>query len=322
MSVQDFKSICGVLNVHKPAGVSSRQVVTDVEWNLRRLAREAGQKLRRGTVKVGHAGTLDPLATGVLVICIGKATQLVPYLQDRPKTYLAEFTLGVRSETDDTEGELIPVPDAIPPASNHIEEALSNYQGEIDQVPPSFSAVHVDGVRAYALARRGKEVSIDARPVEVHEIKLLDYQWPEISLEIQCGSGTYIRSIARDLGNDLGCGAVMHGLTRSVIGQFTHEKAITIPQIRESNWLSFLHSPLVAVDHLPCYSCTESEQDCLIHGRTITPESNDSLREMLEELDELPVVNKQNELVCLARIKKAGEEPMLQPRLVFIKTSR
>ncbi|MCA9041984.1 MAG: tRNA pseudouridine(55) synthase TruB [Planctomycetaceae bacterium] len=317
MSAFDFKSICGVLNVHKPEGLTSRQAVTEVEWHLRRLAREAGQKLRRGTVKVGHAGTLDPLATGVLVVCLGKATRLVPYIQDQPKTYKAEFTLGMRSDSDDTCGTIEEIPNAPRPSREEIVQALSHFEGTIEQVPPQFSAVHVEGVRAYALARRGQEVELESRPVNIYQIELLDYAWPELSVQVVCGSGTYIRSLARDLGEQLGCGALMHGLERTAIGSFLLEEAVEIPRIKETNWLESVQPARVAVTNLPRYTCTLEEQDWLINGRVI--QTSLPCPETTAE-QEIAVYNVANELVCLAREKeKTGEQIYLQPRLVFLK---
>lgn len=325
MSSIDFKSICGILNVHKPAGMTSRIAVTEVEWHLRRLAREQGQKLSKGTVKVGHAGTLDPLATGVLVVCIGKASRLVPFVQDQPKTYEAAFTLGARSDSDDTEGTIEEVPDAPRPTRDEIERALAPYQGVIEQVPPQFSAVHVDGKRAYKLARKGEAIALNARPVEVHQIELLDYEWPELKLRIECGSGTYIRSLARDLGDDLGCGGLMHGLIRTGIGPFQLEHGLTIAEIKETNWLSALQPPVVAVTHLPTYRCDSEEQDWLVNGRMIAPHPDGIWNTARGDVS---VINDEGELVCLAKARKlkkpwrvnekAGEQLGLQPRLVFL----
>ncbi|QDU81233.1 tRNA pseudouridine synthase B [Polystyrenella longa] len=315
MSVIAFKKICGVLTVNKPVEMTSRQAVTEVEWHTRRLAREHGQKIRRATVKVGHAGTLDPLATGVLVVCVGKATQLVPWIQELPKTYRAEFTLGMRSNSDDIMGEVETVDNPPQPSRSEIEAALSRYQGTIEQVPPQFSAVHVDGKRAYALARRGEEVKLDARPVEIYDIEILDYNWPELTLNVVCGSGTYIRAIARDLGNDLGCGALMHGLARTAVGPFTLEDAIEIPHIKEQNWLPDLQPARVAVKHLPTYECSPSEEDWLINGRIIEAVGTGAWR---EGDIEIPVANSDGRLVCIATKKqKTGEQLQLKPRLVF-----
>ncbi|MEJ7590958.1 MAG: tRNA pseudouridine(55) synthase TruB [Planctomycetaceae bacterium] len=188
------QQLFGVLNVYKPADVTSRDVVNTV------------QRLIRPT-KCGHAGTLDPMATGVLLIGIGPATRLITMLQDGAKTYVAEFVLGQTSDTDDSTGKVEHLPTPIElPTGEVINARLQSMTGVVSQVPPVFSAVHVDGQRAYDLARRGEAVELAAKNVEIHSIRLLNYEWPRLELEIICGSGTYIRSIARDLGKTLGCG--------------------------------------------------------------------------------------------------------------------
>ena len=197
----------GLLNVHKPAGITSRDVVNRIQRVVR-------------PVKVGHAGTLDPLATGVLVICLGSATRLIEYVQRMPKHYRGTFLLGRKSDTEDIEGE-IEVLDAAPqPSIDEIHAALPQFVGTIRQRPPAYSALKVGGKRAYQLARAGQEVQLAARPIEVYSLSLQHYEYPEIVLDIQCGSGTYVRSLGRDLADGLGTGAVMSALERTAIGDF------------------------------------------------------------------------------------------------------
>ena len=194
------------LNLNKPAGVTSRDVVDMV-------CKAAGTK------SVGHAGTLDPLATGVLVCGIGKATKLVEYVQRMTKTYRAEFTLGQTSDTDDTEGAVTPTADAVAPPTEELERALAKFRGLVKQTPPAYSAVKVAGRRAYELARKGKPVDLSPRQVLIHGVRLHRYEWPTLDVEIQCGSGTYIRSIARDLGMMLRTGGLMSKLVRTAIAR-------------------------------------------------------------------------------------------------------
>lgn len=203
----------GVLNVCKPEGWTSRHVVNRVQRFLRRD-------------RCGHAGTLDPLATGVLVLCLGRATRLMKYVQQLPKTYEADFRLGLSSDTDDITGNCTDHEIEQPTDVRSIIELLPSWTGMIDQVPPQFSAVHINGKRAYELARAGQEIELPSRVVEVHSIELLDYSWPDLRLRIQCGSGTYVRSIGRDLGQVLGTGALMTGLRRTAIGPFRIEDAM------------------------------------------------------------------------------------------------
>jgi tRNA pseudouridine55 synthase len=206
----------GFLNIDKPAGMTSHDVVTKVR-------RAAGQK------RVGHAGTLDPAATGVLVVALGNATRLIEYVQDATtKRYLAIVRLGVTTATDDAEGEILathPVP-ALDRAA--IERAIEPLRGEIAQVPPMYSALHHQGRRLHELAREGIVVERAARPVTIELIELIECQLPLLTLDIMCSKGTYIRSLARDLGEALGCGAHLEALRRTAVGAFVIEDAVTL----------------------------------------------------------------------------------------------
>lgn len=207
----------GFLNIHKPAGLTSHDVVARV----RRL-------VGRG-VKVGHAGTLDPAATGVLPVALGRATRLIEYLADARKGYRALVLLGVTTTTDDAAGEVLeqrPVP---PLDVATLEAALEPFRGAIMQVPPMYSALHHEGQRLYDLARAGKTVERAPRPVTIDRLEIttlrLDAEPPEIGIEIACSKGTYIRALARDLGAALGCGAHLAALERTFVGSFTLEQA-------------------------------------------------------------------------------------------------
>jgi tRNA pseudouridine55 synthase len=202
----------GFLNIDKPAGMTSHDVVA----KLRRLA---GQK------RVGHGGTLDPAATGVLPIALGEATKLVSYLVEGRKGYRAQVRLGITTATDDAEGEVI---DSRPiPVLTHddLRRALHSFVGVIQQVPPMYSAIQVGGQRMYDLARRGEVIELAPRMVEIDRIDLIDWQPPVATLEIDCGKGTYIRAIARDLGALLGCGAHLQSLRRTRVGPLTLESS-------------------------------------------------------------------------------------------------
>ncbi|HWL93234.1 MAG TPA: tRNA pseudouridine(55) synthase TruB [Phycisphaerae bacterium] len=205
-------ALAGIVNLYKPAGRSSAQYV----YRLRRVF---------GVRKIGHAGTLDPFADGVLIACIGGATKLVERLMNLPKTYRTTLRLGVTNETFDSEKPFIEVAGAIAPTEQQIRTVLGGLCGEIQQVPPAFSAIRVGGVQSYERARRGAAVDLQARAVRVHRIDLVSYEWPRLTLEIACGRGTYIRAIARDVGAALACGAVCETLTRTAVGPFTIEKS-------------------------------------------------------------------------------------------------
>jgi tRNA pseudouridine55 synthase len=198
----------GILNVNKPAGLSSARVVAKVK-----------RLLPRGT-KIGHAGTLDPFATGVLLLLVGKATKLCERLMDQPKQYEATVKLGGTTPTDDPESPETPTPGAQPVSREQIEAALQQFVGPILQRPPAFSALKVGGRRAYDLARKGHDVELQPRTVNVYAIELLDYAWPLARIRIDCGRGTYIRAIARDLGEVLGVGGHLTALVRTRVGEY------------------------------------------------------------------------------------------------------
>ena len=205
----------GVLNVDKPAGLSSARVVNVVK-----------RLLPRGT-KIGHAGTLDPFATGVLLLLVGKSTKLCERLMDEPKQYEATVKLGGTTETDDPESPEAPTPGAAAVPLESVRAALAPLVGEILQRPPAFSALKVAGRRAYDLARGGQLVELEPRRVRVYGIELLGCEWPLVRLRVDCGRGTYVRAIARDFGAALGVGGYLTQLRRTRVGPFTAADAVT-----------------------------------------------------------------------------------------------
>ncbi|MCC1491923.1 tRNA pseudouridine(55) synthase TruB [Cognatishimia sp. F0-27] len=215
------RDISGWLVVDKPAGLTSTAVVNKVRWAFQ--ARKAG-----------HAGTLDPEATGVLAVALGEATKTVPYITDALKAYRFTIRFGAATNTDDAEGEVIATSDARP-EDDQIKDALNRFVGEIQQVPPAFSAVKIDGERAYKRARDGETVQLDARPLWVEELVLIDRPDRDTAeLEMVCGKGGYVRSIARDLGEALGCYAHVERLRRTWSGPFdAEEDGISLEKIEE-----------------------------------------------------------------------------------------
>ncbi|WP_370228200.1 tRNA pseudouridine(55) synthase TruB [Cognatishimia sp.] len=212
------RDISGWLVVDKPAGMTSTAVVNKVRWAL-------------AAKKAGHAGTLDPDATGVLAVALGEATKTVPYITDSLKAYTFTVTLGAATNTDDAEGEIIATADTRP-SDDEIKAALGQFVGDIMQVPPKFSAVKIDGERAYKLAREDAEFEIAARPLWVAELVMTDREAADhVTLEMTCGKGGYVRSIARDLGEALGCLGHVRELRRIWSGPFTAEDAISVEQI-------------------------------------------------------------------------------------------
>ena len=214
------RDISGWLVVDKPAGPTSTAVVNKVRWAF-------------GAKKAGHAGTLDPEATGVLAIALGEATKTVPYVTDALKAYRFEVRFGAATNTDDAEGEVIARSD-LRPSDDAIKAALAGFIGEIMQVPPKFSAVKIDGQRAYKLAREGEDFEVEPRPLWVEELLLIDRPSPDTAvLEMTCGKGGYVRAIARDLGEALGCHAHVGWLRRIWSGPFEAEDGISLEQIEE-----------------------------------------------------------------------------------------
>jgi tRNA pseudouridine55 synthase len=251
--------VSGLLNLAKPAGRTSRDVVNVVQQLVKPR-------------KVGHAGTLDPLATGVLVVCVGPATRLVPYIQDAPKTYRGTFQFGLTSDTDDITGQLQETGPLPTLTAAELERLLQEFVGTIEQVPPQVSAVHVDGRRAYALARKGKAFELSPRPVEIERLTLLSFEAATWSIEMVCGSGTYVRSLGRDVGARLGCGAVMTDLVRTAIGPFPLETAIDPATLTRDTWRDHLLPMTAAIPQLPRLCLTAADVEHLQHGRTFVPE--------------------------------------------------
>ncbi len=225
----------GLLVIDKEPGFTSMDVCAIIRGRLRR-----GGAPKR--VKVGHGGTLDPLATGVLVVLVGKATKRCDEIMAGEKEYDAEIDLAHRSTTDDAEGERTEVLPPRPPAAEELRAHAQALTGRIMQVPPAFSAVKVGGRRAYAQARKGHEVVIEPRPVDVHQFEILEYAWPRARVRVRCGKGTYIRSLARDLGSRLGGGGMLTSLRRTRVGTFT---------IADARKLGELPDPLTQRDLSP-----------------------------------------------------------------------
>ncbi len=216
-----------VLLVDKPTGWTSFDVVAKIRGQVRAAYAEKGVKPTKRQLKVGHAGTLDPFATGLLIVLLGDATKKAGEFLKLDKTYEATICLGATSTTGDPEGELTLVSNT-KPTHQAVLEALQGFTGQIEQVPPAFSAIKVNGQRAYNLARKGQEVEIPARTVTIHELELLDYTYPDIKVRTHVSSGTYIRTLAEDIGQKLGVGAYCLELRRTRIGDYSIKDAVSI----------------------------------------------------------------------------------------------
>ena len=286
---------CGFLVLDKPAGLSSHGCVA-------RVRRAYGLK------RVGHGGTLDPAVTGVLPIALGPATRLLPYLSGE-KTYRGVVQLGVRTDSDDLEGEVLERQQPPPLTATDLEAALEPFRGLIQQRPPAISAVHVNGQRAYKLARAGESVELQARPVSVHRLELLhwDPELGRLELEVACSAGTYIRSLARDLGEALGCGGCLAQLQRTEALGFKIEQSVSWEQL-EAVPPPALVDPLEALSHLQQHQLTAEALAGWRCGRLQACEPTWPIDAPVV------VVGPDGNLAGMARVQASGQ---LQPRLVL-----
>jgi tRNA pseudouridine55 synthase len=243
----------GFLIVHKPVGPTSHDIVALVRRVLK-------------TRRVGHAGTLDPLAEGVLPIALGRATRLLQELTDADKEYQAEILLGRTTTTDDAEGE-VTAQKSLPPLDvPELAAVLERFRGTIMQVPPAFSAVKVAGRRAYELARAGEAATVASRPVTISEIEILSWEQPLLCIRVRCSKGTYIRSLARDVGEAIGTGASLQALVRTRVGSFDRSSAITLEQLTDNPSRAVLSADTVSLDR-PAVVLGEDDANHLLHGR-------------------------------------------------------
>ena len=211
-----------IFAVYKPKGPTSNQILTKI-------------RKRTGVKKVGHAGTLDPLAQGILVVGVGRAaTKQLGTIVAKEKEYLATIRLGYTSTTDDNEGQKEKIQDITKPLLVHVKNTLKQFKGEIDQVPPIYSAIKIKGQEAYKLARKGKEVKMKSRKALIKKISLISYKYPYLKIEVVTGPGVYIRSLARDIGQVLGTGGYLSSLERTRVGRFTKNKALKLNQIKKA----------------------------------------------------------------------------------------
>lgn len=219
-----------ILSIDKPAGWTSFDVVAKIRGRIRREYAAAGVKPTKRQLRVGHTGTLDPFATGLLIILLGDATKRSDEFLKLDKEYEATVRLGQTSSTGDPEGELSDVSTRVP-SLHEVEGALATFVGDIQQTPPVYSAIKIDGQRAYKLARKGQAVEMPTRSVTIHSIELLDYTYPELRIRVHVSSGTYIRTLAEDIGQALGVGAYCSQLRRTKVGDVSIESAVTLDEL-------------------------------------------------------------------------------------------
>ncbi|MBI3442084.1 MAG: tRNA pseudouridine(55) synthase TruB [Proteobacteria bacterium] len=300
-------SVNGWLNIDKPQGITSNQVIGRVRRAL-------------NAQKLGHAGTLDPLATGILPIALGEATKTIQFVQDHDKIYHFTITWGEARNTDDREGKVTATSAGRPTAAD-LTTLLPRFIGDIEQVPPQFSAIKVDGERAYALARAGEEVELAPRVVSVYDLRLLKVTMDTAEFELECGKGTYVRSIARDMGQILGCFGHVSALRRLAVGQFSEKNAISLDEfekmMQSPNPDCYLLPVETVLDDIPALALTDSEISRIKQGQTIKLLS----RQDIGRLD-IAGIDETTDLILaighdkpLALLTRKGVE--LQPMRVF-----
>ena len=253
--------VSGFINLFKPPGITSMDA-------LRRIKRITGQR------KVGHGGTMDPLAQGVLPVCLGQATRLMDYVVGSPKRYMMEIVLGVTTTTFDAEGDILETRAVSGLTRESVESAVQSFVGQIDQIPPMYSAIKVQGQRLYKLARAGIEVERSARPVEIYKMQIVDFSSPRLSLDVESGRGAYMRSLAADLGELLGCGAHVADLVRLSCGGFHADESVTLDGLEEAaaesdGWKQFVKPIDWVLKDLKSISVDRHAEEYLRHGQSI-----------------------------------------------------
>ena len=295
----DLKNaISGVLVVDKPVGLTSHDVVQIVR---------KGTNIRRA----GHTGTLDPRASGVLVILVGPAVRLSEYVSASDKRYQAVIRLGATTDTYDADGRILSTQPVDKLNETQFEDALQSFVGEIEQVPPPYSAVKIKGRKAYEMAREGEDIDLSPRRIKVYNLELLEWAPPEAVIDVYCSSGTYVRSLAHDLGEKLGVGAHLIGLRRTKSGRFTLRDAVPLRRLREAfedgNWYQYLIPAAEALSDWPAIELEHEQVDAIRHGHRIPAE--EGAEGMVRGVSE------QGELVALLEYVPEGNE--WQPKKVF-----
>jgi tRNA pseudouridine55 synthase len=283
------KELCGIINVYKPTGMTSFDVV-------RKIKKIANNK------KVGHCGTLDPEASGVLPVCIGRATKSIEFIMEDYKVYEAELKLGVVTDTYDREGTIIEE-HSVDVTENQVKEAVYSYVGEIEQIPPMYSALKHNGKKLYELARAGIEIERQGRKITIYNIEILDIDIPIVKILIKCSKGTYIRSLCYDIGRTLGCGAMMWSLERHATGSFTKENSININELNETNIKEYVLPIDSAFKNYDKIDVDEKFEKLLLNGVAVMDKS---ITANLKDMNHYIVYNKNSALIGIAYKNELG----------------
>ena len=298
----------GIINVYKEKGFTSHDVVAKMRGILK-------QK------KIGHTGTLDPMAEGVLPVCLGKATKLCDLLTDKTKTYEAVLLLGMETDTQDTTGTVLNEY-SVEVTEEDVRTAVMSFLGHYDQIPPMYSALKVDGKKLYELARAGKEVERKARPVEIYDIQIQKIELPRVTITVSCSKGTYIRTLCYDIGRKLGCGGCMESLLRTRVSDFYLADSLTLSQIEKLRDEGSLEAHILAVDKVfSSYSqlVMKEEFDKLVHnGNPFFPNQATGKYSM----DDGPVRVYDSSMQFIGIYEPNGEKTLLKPQKVFLGGSR
>lgn len=290
--------IHGILNVYKEKGFTSHDVVA-------KLRRIVGQK------KIGHTGTLDPDAVGVLPVCLGKATKLCDLLTDKDKTYEAVMLLGTVTDTQDTSGEVLKLSDTGDLTQEAVREAVLSFMGEYDQIPPMYSALKVNGKKLYELAREGKVVERKARKVMIHDIEILDIDLPRVRMSVSCSKGTYIRTLCHDIGEKLGCGGCMESLVRTRVSRFSIEESLTLDEIEKKMTEGTLSDVLIPVDEMfagyPKVTVIESAETGARNGGILSEKGVQKEKELSDD-QKVRLYDERGNFIALYRWKEHKRE--------------
>lgn len=290
--------INGFFVIDKPAGITSHDVVSRVRRIL-------------GTRKVGHTGTLDPFATGVLPIAVNDGTKVIPFLDEGVKQYEAVMRLGVTTDTLDTTGTVLAEVDPGQVSREHLVNVLMHFTGSVSQTPPMFSAIKQNGQPLYKLARQGVEVERKARQIEITSLELTLFDQPYAAFDVKCSRGTYVRSLADDIGSSLGCGAALQELRRTASGPFTIEAAVTLEQLENAVGDDSLEklclSPHAALGHLADVVLTASECDKIRHGRSPTWPDLQAAGTSAVSIGSLVRLSRNGELIAVANCELSSE---------------
>ena len=298
----------GIFNINKPRGKTSFKIVALV----RRLS---------GEKHVGHAGTLDPDATGVLPVCLGRGTRVIEYLMDTTKSYRARIEFGASTDTYDASGRITQEGDVSPLNRQTVETALEKFRGDIEQIPPMYSAVKHQGQPLYKLAREGITIERKKRKVTLHHLKLVYWRKPVATVDIECSKGTYVRSLANDLGEDLGCGAHLKNLVRTRCGDFNIDDAISVPELRQTfrqgNWEQFLQPIDIVLRDFPSIVVDDVGENDIKNGKRLTP-SQIQTDEALAEYSSKYCRAYAEDGRFLGILCRTQEKGVWQPKKVFI----